>query len=246
MSNQTIEIMKNRKSVRQFTGETVSEQIVNQIVEAAHCAPNSINAQQTSVIITRDKEKIAKIAEITGGQPQVAAADVFITVVVDFNKTNEALKLNGEVQTIQSTLEGILVGAVDAGIMVEALAVAAESFGIGNTVIGGIRNNPQAMIDLLELPEYTFPIVGITLGYMKENTAAVKPKMDLNSFAHVEKYDAENVVKGVKAYDAVLEGFFKKLGLDMPTNSQAISKFYSQPYYPEVKPTLKKQGFDTK
>lgn len=246
MSNQTIELMKNRKSVRQFTGESVSEEVLQQIVEAAHCAPNSINAQQSSIIITRDKEKIAQIAEIAGGQPQIAGADIFITVAIDFNKTNEALKLNGKEQTVHKTMEGILVGAIDAGIMVEALAVAAESFGVGNTVIGGIRNNPQAMIDLLELPEYTFPIVGITLGYMKEKTAAVKPKMALNSFAHDEKYNTENVVTAVKEYDQVLEDFFSTLGLEMPINSASISNFYSKPYYPEVKPTLEKQGFDTK
>lgn len=246
MSNQTIEIMKNRKSVRQFTGESVSEEILMQIIEAAHRAPNSINAQQSSVVVTRDKEKIAKIAEITGGQPQVAAADIFITVVADFNKTNEALKLHGKTQTVQSTLEGILVGAVDAGIMVEALAVAAESFGVGNTVIGGIRNNPQAMIDLLELPEYTFPIVGITLGYMKEGTAAVKPKMALNAYAHNETYNTAHVAQAVKEYDTVLSEFFHSLGLEMPTNSQTVANFYSKPYYENVKPVLKKQGFDTK
>lgn len=246
MSNQTIELMKNRKSVRQFTGEVVTESTLNQILEAAQCAPNSINAQQASVIVTRDKEKIAKIAEITGGQPQVAGADVFITVVADFNKTNEAFKLHEKTQTVQSTLEGILVGAVDAGIMVEALAVAAESFGVGNTVIGGIRNNPQAMIDLLELPAYTFPIVGITLGYMKEGTATVKPKMAFNSFAHTEAYNVENVVTAVKEYDTVLAQFFESLGLEMPTYSKTVSNFYGQPYYEDVLPTLKKQGFDTK
>lgn len=246
MSNQTIELMKKRKSVRQFTGETVSDEVVQQILEAAHCAPNSINAQQSSVIVTRDKEKIVKIAEITGGQRQVAGADVFITVVADFNKTNEALKLHGKTQAVQSTLEGILVGAVDAGIMVEALAVAAESFGVGNTVIGGIRNNPQAMIDLLELPAYTFPIVGITLGYMKEGTAAVKPKMALHSFAHNEVYNVVNVETAVKEYDAVLDNFFQSIGLEMPKNSETIANFYGQPYYLDVLPVLKKQGFDTK
>lgn len=246
MSNQVIEVMKNRKSVRQFTGESIPEDVLNQIIEAAHCAPNSINAQQASIVVTRDKATIAKIAEYTGGQPQVAGADVFITVVMDFNKTNEALKLHEKEQVVHTTMEGILVGAIDAGIMVEALAVAAESFGIGNTVIGGLRNNPQGMIELLKLPEYTFPVVGITLGYMKEGTAAVKPKMALNSYAHNETYNKENVATGVKAYDKVLTDFFTSLGLEMPTNSESVAEFYSKPYYQEVKPTLEKQGFDTK
>lgn len=246
MSNQTIELMKSRKSVRQFTGEHVSDDVLQQIIEAAQCAPNSINGQQASIVITRDKAKIEQIAELAGGQPQVAGADIFITVVADFNKTNEAAKLQGKTQSVHTTMEGILVGAVDAGIMVEALAVAAESFGVGNTVIGGIRNNPQAMIDMLDLPAYTFPIVGITLGYMKENTASVKPKMALNSFAHEDKYNKENVASAVKAYDEVLAEFFEGLGLEMPTNSQFVSKAYENPYYTDVMPVLKKQGFDTK
>ena len=242
----TLSVLKNRKSIRNFTGESISRETVNQIVEAAQQASTSINAQQTSIVIIENKETIQTIAEITGGKPQVAAADHVIAVVLDFNRTNEAFKLVGKEQVVHTTLEGLLVGAVDAGIMVEALQVAATALGVGTTVIGGIRNQPQAMIDLLGLPEKTFPIVGLTLGVIDTTKEPqVKPRVPVDSFAFYEKYDTQKVAEGVATYDKTLRQWWDVQNMtQMPAYIDAVTGFYSKPYYVDVKPTAIKQGFE--
>ncbi|GAM56434.1 hypothetical protein JCM19231_2580 [Vibrio ishigakensis] len=113
--------------MRNFTGESVKEQDLQLILKAAQQAPTSINAQQVSLVITRNKENIQKIAEIAGGQPQVASADVFITIVIDYHRTAVATELAGKEQVIHRSAEGIVVGAGDAGIMLNALQTAANS-----------------------------------------------------------------------------------------------------------------------
>ena len=54
--NQIINQLSNRKSIRQFTGESVSITDLDIIKTAQRC-PASINSQQISLVYTRDKEK---------------------------------------------------------------------------------------------------------------------------------------------------------------------------------------------
>lgn len=243
--NEIITLMNNRKSDRVFSGEPVKQEDLDLILRTVQHAPTSIGAQQTSLIVVEDKETIQKIAEFTGGQPQVAAADKFVCVVVDFNRTKEGLQLIEKGQTVTSMVEGLLIGAVDAGIMVGALDTVIKSLGYGCTVIGGIRNNPQGMIDLLGLPELTFPMVGITLGVVSpEDTAQPKPRVPFDSWVMYGQYDTDKVKQGVLTYDKQLREWWDNQGLqEMPSYAGALNRFYASLYYPHVKPTLIQQGF---
>ena len=81
--NELIKQLQNRRSVREFTGEKLKEEDLQTIVETAQRAANSVNGQQTSLIVIRDKEKLAKIAELCGGQQHIAQAEAFIFVLID-------------------------------------------------------------------------------------------------------------------------------------------------------------------
>ncbi|HHX8576121.1 TPA: nitroreductase family protein [Vibrio alginolyticus] len=246
--NDVISQLKNRKSVRSFSNGSVSEEHLIEIFEAAQQAPTSINAQQITLVYTRDKEIIKKIADLAGGQTQVASADVFVTIVIDFNRTKIASKLGGKEQVIHATAEGLVVGAGDAGIMLNALQTAANSLGYGSTAIGGIRNNPNAMIELLKLPKMTYPIFGITLGVPSaDNNSNVKPRVPLKSFALEGIYNSDLVEEGVKLYDITLRQWWDDQNLfDMRSYTEETAMFYSQVYFPKVAETLSRQGFDFK
>lgn len=244
MSNAVIQQLLNRRSIRQFSGEPVREEDLQLILKAAQQAPNSVNGQQVSLIVTRDKDTIRKIAEIAGGQPQVAGAEVFITLVMDFNRTAEAAALAGEKHLIERSAEGIVAGAVDIGIMLQALQTAAESLGYGTTPIGGIRRDPGAMIELLGLPAKTFPLVGTTLGVPAATRPQVKPRVPLDSFAMNERYDAAKVSAGIRQYDVTLRQWWDEQGLGtMPTYSTSTASYYKTVYFPTIAADLTRQGF---
>lgn len=243
--NQIIEQMMTRCSIREFTGQPVKEEDLKLILTAAQQAPTSINAQQISLIVTRDKQVIKRIAEIAGGQPQVANADLFITLVIDFNRTQIAANLSGAQHVIQRSAEGIVVGALDAGIMLNAIQTAANSLGYGSTAIGGIRNDPQAMIELLDLPQNTYPVNGLTLGVPDASKLPlIKPRVPLDSFAMDERYNSNAVQAGVSKYDSTLRQWWDEQGLkEMRSYNEEIAAFYSQVYFPTVAETFKRQGF---
>ena len=84
--NEIIKQLQNRRSVREFTGEKIKEEDLKTILATAQRAANSVNGQQTSLIVIKDKEKLAKIAELCGGQKHIAEAGAFVFVLVDFHR----------------------------------------------------------------------------------------------------------------------------------------------------------------
>ncbi|MGL4206063.1 MAG: nitroreductase family protein [Aeromonadaceae bacterium] len=245
MSNPTLTLLEQRRSERNFTGETIPEADLQTILKAAQQAPTSVNGQQISLVVVRDKNTIAKIAELAGGQPQVATADTFIAIVIDYQRATEAARLAGQPMVIDSSAEGLMVGAVDAGIMLQALQTAAGALGYGTTAIGAVRRDPQAMIELLGLPPKTFVAVGTTLGVIdKSKQAQVKPRVPLESFALRERYDLAAVQKGVAEYDATLRQWWDEQGLtQMPSYAASTAGYYQTIYFPKVAATLSRQGF---
>ncbi|GAM56433.1 oxygen-insensitive NADPH nitroreductase [Vibrio ishigakensis] len=101
------------------------------------------------------------------------------------------------------------------------------------------------MIDLLGLPEKTYPIVGITLGVADDSQGAqIKPRVPLESFAMYEKYDQATVDKGVEQYDQQLREWWDAQQLNnMRSYAEETAAFYQNVYFPEVAKTMQQQGF---
>jgi len=247
--NQVIKQLSNRKSIRQFTSNSVTQQDLELIIKTAQRAPTSINGQQISLVYTRDKEKIEKIAKLCGGQQQVATADLFITIVVDFNRTTFAVEQAGETHMIDKSAEGILVGAVDAGIMLNAIQISAESLGYGTTAIGAIRNEPEIMIELLGLPPKTFPIVGTTIGVPAQEAkeAPLKPRVPIESFVFEDKYNNTKVKDGVIKYEKQMKEYRVVHNMDyLQSYCEQTAFYYKNIYFRKIAENYKKQGFEFK
>ena len=244
--NHIINQLSQRKSIRQFTGQSVSKEDLELILKTAQRCPTSINGQQISLVYTKDKEKIKQIAKICGGQIQVETADVFITIVVDFNRTSFAVEQAGEVQQIDKSAEGVLVGAVDAGIMLNAIQIAAESLGYGTTAIGAVRNDPDAMIELLNLPTRTFPIVGTTIGFATKeaNKAPLKPRIPLEGFAFEDTYNDKKIKDGVLEYEEDMKKYREENNMDyLQSYCTQTATYYKSIYFRKIAQNYTKQGF---
>jgi len=242
--NNTIENIKNHRSIRQYLDKDISDEIIDEIIKAAQAMPNSINGQQTTVIAIRDKSKKEKLAELVGNQEYVAKAPVFLVFVMDFYRTYLAGEKTGSKQIIHEDIESALVGAVDSGITLGAAIIAAESLGLGTVPIGGIRKNPEEVIELLDLPKYTFPLVGLAIGYPSDKSHK-KPRIPFESFRHNDTYNKEAIENSIDSYDEEMETYLKDIGrYDKEKNwSTLTSSVYQNIYYPKVKDAMKKQGF---
>ena len=241
--NDTIRLIQAHRSERSYKSDPIPGEILDNIIEAAHRAPTSINTQEVSVVVVKDPAHRQRIAEIAGGQPWIAKAPVFLLVVADLYKTRLGAEKAGITQQIQHSLEGVIASVTDVGIALGTLMIAARSYGLGIVPIGAVRRDPQAVIDLLGLPENTFPIAGVCIGYV-DRPATQKPRLPIESFRHEERYHPENLQAAIDAYDLTLVDYWKSISRsDAASWSANTAGAYSTVYFPDVKPTAAKQGF---
>lgn len=242
--NETMKLIQNHRSIRSFLDKNIDDTIIDEILKSSQAMPSSINGQQTSVIVIKDKETKAKIAELAGGQPWIEAAPVFLVFVIDFYKTNIAARKNNLTQVIHESVEGTIAGTFDAGLAMGGAIISAESLGLGIVPIGGVRMNPSEIINILGLPEYTYPTAGLAIGYPKDNSHK-KPRLPLGTFKHEEKYKVDGLRDSIDEYDKNMEVYLKEIGREIEGNwSKNTSNFYQHVYYPKVYPTMKQQKFN--
>ncbi|POZ63664.1 NADPH-dependent oxidoreductase [Chromobacterium alticapitis] len=241
--NETLQLMHSHRSVRSYQDQPIAPEMLDAVLDAAWKGPTSINGQQVSLVVVQDAKRRQRIAEIAGGQPWIAQAPVFIAIVMDFHKTRVGVEMAGERQLIHNSVEAFAVGAVDAGIALGNLITAAHAAGLGAVPIGGIRRDPQAMIDLLELPELTFPLAGVAIGHIQDD-GAQKPRLPRASFIHRERYQAEGLAGHIAAYDDTLRRHWETIGrADGEPWTANTARVYRQVYFPQVAPVARAQGF---
>lgn len=241
--NETIKTIQNHRSIRNFLDKDLAPDVLNEILKASQAMPNSINGQQTSVIVIRDKNVKAKIAQLAGNQVWIEQAPVFLLFVLDFYKTSLAAKKMGLTQKIHESVEGTMAGTFNAGLNMGAAIISAESLGLGIVPIGGVRKNPKDIIELLQLPEYTFPAAGLAIGYPAD-LSHQKPRLPFDTFAHEEFYHTNGLEEKINAYDSNMADYLKEIGREQEVNwSTTTAGLYQQVYYPNVYPAMLDQKF---
>ena len=163
MTNPTIDLMQSHVSVRSFTEEPVSDEILDTVLEAARRAPTSSNWQTYSIIVVRNEDKKRELAELAGGQGHIEASQVFLAFAADVHRLGIATSLH-DVEPATG-LENTLTPIIDAAIVGEATQIAAESFGLGAVMVGGMRRDASGVAAVLGLPPGVFVVFGMSVGW---------------------------------------------------------------------------------
>ena len=169
---QTIDCILTRRSIRKFTDEPVSHEVLEKIVAAAAYAPSWKNTQIARYIAIEDpklKEKIANDCTkcFTYNAGTMTSAPMLIAVTVLKNRCG--YERDGSF----TTSRGASWQMFDAGIASQTFALAAHEYGLG-TVIMGIFDDELS--DVLEIPEDRELVNIICIGYPAESPEAPKRK----------------------------------------------------------------------
>lgn len=219
----------DRQSIRKFKDEDVKDEDLQDILYLATKTPSAFNGQQTTILYTRNKEKIQKISVLCGNQPQVANSNIFILLVTDLYKAKSVLNKKG--LEMSENLQNIKdMAKIDAGIMAYAINMAAHNYGYGCTMIGGVYKEESELKKIFNLPEETSVAIGITLGVPSDENSKTntKPKLDVNAVAMEDIYNKEIAEKSFFEYDVELDKWFKSIGIDHPLHTDIISKMFSK------------------
>ncbi len=197
------------RSVRHFTTTKLTEAEVTTLVSAAQHAPTSTFSQQASIISVTDPTKLAVLAEVTGHPWLQQAGHYFMMVADQFR--NEQLTPNDPTTTtnLHST-DKLLASIFDATIMTEAMVTAGESLGLGSTIMGSILNDVPRLIDLFDLPQLTFPLLGLAIGH-PANQPDQKPRLPQGLMHFENTYQRLNPVDDhLTAYDQLITDYYHK------------------------------------
>lgn len=207
--NKLVESINNRASVREYLNKDIDEQTIKELLSCIQHLPNSINGQQVSVILVKDKIIKNKLAEISNNM-FIATAPMVVVFLMDYYKTMLAGKKNNVNLIIQNDIESVFTGNVDAGILMGGLTIIAEDLGLGTCIVGGVRKEADKTIELLKLPKYTYPIAAMTIGYFEDKPMS-KPRMNYESFVHENTYHSENMQEYIDEYDGRMEKYLEKI-----------------------------------
>ena len=143
-------IIFKRHSVRKFTDEIVSDELINNLLKAGMQAPSACNAQPWEfIVVDKQEEKLAisKMHKFAG--PAANASHLIITL----GNLNES-KVHGMIEQ-------------DLGACNENILLQATHEGLGAVWLGfhPIEDRTLKLKDYLGIPDYCIPFSVICVGY---------------------------------------------------------------------------------
>lgn len=255
MTTATITQIYQHASVRSYTPDPVPPQMIESIVAAGLRSSTSSNLHMFSVVAVTDAARREQLAELCGQQNHIRQAPVFLAWCADLSRLERISNWRGHEQ-VADYVENFLLAAVDTAILMQTATLAAESLGLGMCYIGAIRNNSQAVIDLLGLPRLVFPIAGMTLGW-PARPHQPRPKLPVRAVLHWEQYQTDGEADALREYDEAMiaTGIYRGRQVATPGQRDEMEAYgwtehsarrVSQVHRPDLREVLEKQGFALK
>ncbi len=154
-----MEAILSRRSIRRYTEQAVSEEIIKELLEAAMSAPSAGNEQPWHFVVIRDRDTLSEIPRFHPYSQMLKSAPLAILVCGD--KRLEKYK-GYWVQDCSAATQNILLAAQAKGLGAVWLGI----YPVEERIIG-LRN-------LLGIPEEVTPLSLISIGYPAEQ----KPPSD--------------------------------------------------------------------
>jgi nitroreductase len=221
--NEVISTLLDHRSVRGYKPDAVPTGALEMMIAAAQSAATSSNMQWTSVVATTDPAKKKILAEIAGGQKHIEQCPLFLCWIADMNRhVSISAAEQVEFETMP-WLETFLVACVDVALAAQNAVVAAESLGLSTVYIGAMRNDPEKVAELFNLPKQSFVVFGLCVGYATEKAVGeVKPRLAQGAILHHESYDISTADAERKAHDDEMVRFSTRHELQAGTWTQRV------------------------
>lgn len=170
---ETITCIKERRSIRKFTEEMVTEETMREIIEAAAYAPSWKNTQIARYTLVQNPAVIDKIAEeatlgFTWNENTMKHAKSI--VIVSYVKGRCGFEKDGS----YTTSKGEQWQMFDAGIATQTFSLAAWEKGVGSVIMGIFDEHEVAKC--IHLPETETVAAILAIGYPAEIPTAPKRK----------------------------------------------------------------------
>lgn len=168
-----IEGIKSRRSIRKFTDQPVTKELMEEIVDIARFAPSWKNTQSVRYMLITDKAVKDRIADeaVMGFEwnTKIIKGAPALVLLLTVDK-----RAGYERDGSESTSKGEHWQSFDAGIASEAFSLAAFAKGLGSVILGVY--DEAAVAGIVEIPEGQKVSALIPVGYPDEDPEAPKRK----------------------------------------------------------------------
>jgi nitroreductase len=184
--------IKGRRSIRKYRAETVPEEALQTVLEAARWAPSWSNTQCWRLIVVRNNETKSKLADILiGVRPgkanpateAVRSAPVVIAACAE--RGVSGLRKDESGQNVPATDKGDGWLMFDVALAMQNMSLAAHALGLGTVHTGSLDAAEAASI--LGVPDNVVVVELMPLGWPDEEPAA-RPRKEIGEFVFFEKY----------------------------------------------------------
>ena len=162
----TLECIRTKLDVREFSSKEVSAEIKSDVFEAARMTGTGLNTQHWRFIVVEDKQNVKTVAQdSTSGSWAVSAK--FAIIVLTNPEHNFHL--------------------LDAGRVVQNMQLAAWNHGVASGLFTGVRE--KEMRRDFEIPNSLRPTVVVCFGYPARKIRGLKKRKSVDELVHLERFD---------------------------------------------------------
>lgn len=170
-----LELLKNRRSIRKYQKQDLTQEQINQLINAAILAPSAGNAQSWAFVVAKEQKTKQEMAKAAFGQKWLAEAPVVFVVCADEQRAEDSYGERGKtlysIQDTSATVENILLTAC--------------SMGLGGCWMGAFSE--EEIRKVINAPAHMRPVALIPIGVPAESPKA-RPRRPASEVVYEESF----------------------------------------------------------
>jgi len=171
--NETLRIIRERRSCRSYKNEQIPDDILTAIIDAGLWAPTGMNNQDRHFTIIQDKAMLERMDKLA----RIKLPEEVLKRLTDRNNGNPDISIHYFAPTL------IIISGGDASctIAAENICIAAQSLNIGSCMLGLTNilfENDDTLARDIKVPSGMLPRIGVALGYINKQTPEQERKPD--------------------------------------------------------------------
>lgn len=190
-------VIAARRSIRKFKPDTISDDVIMQLIDAARLAPSGSNLQPARFIVAQSQEAKETLAKCTPYKFIVRAAVVFVcladltTITTREKRVGELFKEGAfegvemdmsDPSAVSPTMDDNMIKAylsMNTAIAIEHIVLKAVDLGLGSCWIG--RFDRKKLKDYFKLDDDIYPVMLLPVGWPDQSPKS-RPRFDLDKY----------------------------------------------------------------
>ncbi|MBU4485385.1 MAG: nitroreductase family protein [Candidatus Delongbacteria bacterium] len=198
LNNETIDLLLERGSLRNFSDKRIEPETLEKILAAGIQSASGGNLQPYSIIVIENPKTNIKLGDLCH-QKFVGKAPVNLLFCIDWNRMKQIADTGCAPFSANNAFRHFWISFQDTIIAAQSICTAADALGLGSCYIGTVMEFLDKLIKMLGLPKGVFPVVLLPVGYPLVKIRKAN-KFPLEFMVHREKYQPYDNEKLFEAY----------------------------------------------